>query len=332
MFTRLKRFFLRLFRRIPAPGRFEADSKFSWRGFLATAPFVWPKREYLVYVPAGWSRWRRAPLLVLCHGCKQTPEEIAAGTRITAFADREGWLVLLPRQNEDANVWRCWNWFESRTADGNGEAAIVAAQIEAVASRFRADPRRIVAAGMSAGGALASVLALRHPEIVRFAFVHSGVACGAAASPMSAISVMKSGPDTDIVAIAAAAQSAAPRNALPVPLLAIQGDQDGVVAPRNAIALVRQFLRLNGHPAMLAVPDLPPGLPAADAESSAAGEGGRIVTTRDWRVGGRLVVRFVSIGGLDHAWSGGDAALPYNDPRPPDALSLLALFAREAAP
>ena len=59
-------------------------------------------------------------------------EQIAAGSRIAAFADANGWLVLLPRQTKHANAWGCWNWFDRRTIAGKGEAAIIAAQVRAV--------------------------------------------------------------------------------------------------------------------------------------------------------------------------------------------------------
>jgi poly(3-hydroxybutyrate) depolymerase len=102
------------------------------------------------------------------------------------------------------------------------------------------------------------------------------------------------------------------------------------VAPRNAVALVRQYLRLNGHPAVDS-PGAPAAeLPAADATSRHVDPGGRIVTTHDWRVGGRLVVRLVEIGGLGHAWSGGDPDYAYSDAHPPDATALIATFSREA--
>ena len=330
LWQRFKDWLARLFRREVAPGRFEAGAKLALSGWLATHPLVWPRREYLVYVPRGWSRWRRAPLVVLCHGCKQTPEEIAEATRIAAVADREGWLVLLPRQKREANPWRCWNWFDSRTANGHGEAAIVAAQIEAVTRHYRADRRRVLAVGMSAGGALAATLAVRHGELVRGVVVHSGLPCGAATSPLNALGVMKRGPDTDTERIATDARAAAVADALPVPLLAIHGESDDVVDPCNAIALVRQFLRLNGHPAAAATTPATQ-LPPADAESREATPAGREVVTRDWRVDGRLVVRQVSVPGLGHAWSGGDARFAFNDAQPPDATGLLAAFARDAA-
>ena len=131
----------RLFRREVVPGRFETGRATSWRGLVTTAPLVPPAREYLVYVPRGYSRWRRAPLVVMCHGCRQTPEAFAGLAGVTEHADREGWLVLLPRQEKAANPYGCWNWFESGTANGAGEAAIVAAQIVDVRRRYRARRR-----------------------------------------------------------------------------------------------------------------------------------------------------------------------------------------------
>jgi poly(hydroxyalkanoate) depolymerase family esterase len=331
LWQRAKAWLARLFRREVPPGRFESGAKFALAGWLSTHPLLWPRREYLVYVPRGWSRWRRAPLLVLCHGCKQTPEEIAQATRIAALADQERWLVLLPRQKREANPWGCWNWFDRRTAEGKGEAAIVAAQIDEVARRYRVDRRRIVVAGMSAGGALAAALGVHHAEHARAVAIHSGLACGAAASPVSAVAVMKHGPDADVLKIAADARVAAPVDALPVPLLAIHGERDNIVDPRNAIALVRQYLRLNGHAAVDAAPSSDPVLPAADHETQETVAGGRVVTTREWRVNGHLVVRYVAVAGLGHAWTGGDPSFPFNDALAPDAAALIVGFARDVA-
>ena len=324
--SRLRSGFARFFRRTPAPGQWTKGAKFSWHGWLSMLPWLWPRREYLLYIPTGWSRWRRAPLIVLCHGCKQTPEEFAQGTRIAAHADREGWLVLMPRQKDSANAWRCWNWFDNATVDGRGETAIVAAMIRSVRRWHRADPARIVAVGMSAGGALAAVLGLRDAELVRAVAIHSGIACGAAHSAFTAIGVMQRGPETDVEAIAAAARGTPP---IEVPLLAIQGESDHVVATANATALVRQYLRFDGHPAVPTPMRPVTAVPDPDAEHHEV-QGGRMTTTREWRHDGRLVVRYVSVAGLGHAWSGGDDALPCNDAQGPDATALVAAFIRDA--
>ena len=187
---------------------------------------------------------------MLCHGCKQTPEEIAQGTRITDYADRAGCVVLLPRQKKSANPWQCWNWFDKRTAHGEGEAAIVAAQIRHVRRAYRVDRKRILVAGMSAGGALAAIIGVRFPNLVSAIAVHSGLACGAARGAATALSVMQRGPDQDVEGIAGEVRAQAQPRDLRVPILAIHGDGDPIVAPRNSAALVRQYLRLNGHPAV----------------------------------------------------------------------------------
>jgi poly(3-hydroxybutyrate) depolymerase len=330
LWVRTKAFFARLIgRKPPEPGRFESGRKGAVRGFLATAPWILPSRDYLVYIPKGHSRWRwrRAPLIVLIHGCRQTPEEVAAATRIAALADDLGCLVLLPRQKERANPWGCWNWFEFNTAHGWGEAAIVAAQIRAVRRRFRVDKRRVFVAGLSSGGALAAVLGVRRPDLVAGVFVHSGVACGAASSPLAALGVLKSGPDRDVVQIGVAAHNGTGPGTLPVPLVTLQGARDDVVAPVNATQLVRQYLALNGHPA--AQQGDAGGLPPPDSSTSTTVEGGRTVTTTEWHHDNRVVAQHLLVEELGHAWSGGDPRYPYNDAAAPDATALLGALVRD---
>jgi poly(hydroxyalkanoate) depolymerase family esterase len=323
--SRVRDLVARIFRRKPPePGRFVIGSNFSWRGWLASHPWIWPSRDYLLYVPRGYGGWRRRPLIVLIHGCKQTPEDIAAATRIAARADANGWLVLLPRQVAKANPWSCWNWFDTATSAGRGEAAIVASQVRAVRRAYRVHPRKVYAVGMSAGGCLAAVLGLRHPKLFAGVFVHSGVACGAASAPLTAMRVLTYGADTNYEKIGANARADAPRRALPVALLAIGGADDTAVAEINTIQLVRQYLVFNGK--LVQQPNPPNVLPPADHETTSTLPAGRIMTVSDYRDGARLVVRRVRVTGLGHAWSGGDDAFPYNDSNPPDATALLAEF------
>ena len=330
LWARARTLFERLFPYEPEPGRFESGSKWSLRGFVAAAPFVLPNREFLVYIPRGRSVWRRAPLIVLCHGCKQTPEEFAQGTRITDLADRHGFVVLLPRQKEQANPWRCWNWFDTRTMKGAGEAAIVAAQIRFVRRRYRCHRKRVLVAGMSAGGAFAAVMGLHYPGLVKAVAVHSGLACGAAKSPLSAIAVMQSGPERDVAALGDGARAAARPRDLPIPLLVVHGESDPVVSPRNAAALVGQYLHLNGYASTHDAGSAATPLPGADAETRTTLRSGRTEVVREWRSEGRLVARLVEVTGLGHAWSGGDAALAYNDAEAPDATALVGAFFADA--
>ena len=319
-----------LLRREVAPGRFDTGRATSWRGFLTTAPLVAPGRDYHVYVPRGYSRWRRAPLVVLCHGCQQTPEAFAELASIAARADREGWLVLLPRQSDKANRFGCWNWFETNTSRGAGEAAVVAAQIVATRRRYRARRERVFVAGLSAGGALAAILGLRYPRLVRGVMAHSALACGAASAPAVALAVMHHGPDNDVARIAEEARAAERNTRMPVALLVIQGDRDDVVSPVNGVGLVAQYLRFNAHPAGETGYRPAAPLPPSDASSHETAGDRYSIRVDDWRLDGQSVVRHVTVEGLGHAWSGGDARYPFADPLGPDALDLLAQFARTA--
>ena len=301
-------------------GRWVAGSAADARGRLAIAPFVAPRRQFLLYVPRGYTRWRRNALIVLCHGCQQTPEDFATGTRIAEFADARRALVLMPRQRTTANAWSCWNWFDPASAAGEGEAAIIAAMTCKVARRHPVDARRVVAAGMSAGGALAAILGLRYASLYRAVVAHSGIACGAAATPLGAKAVLRDGPQTDVVAIGRDAREHARR----VPLLAIQGMADDVVAPRNATALCAQYLARAGFDCDGET------LPAASADRRVADEE-KPLRIREWRDDGGLVARLVEIDGLGHAWSGGDAALRFNAADAPDALAMVGEFLRDVA-
>ena len=328
LWSRAKAFLSGLFRRAPPePGRFESDKTSAFRGLLTVAPWIWPQRDYLVYIPRGHASGRPAPLLVLIHGCRQTPEDIAAGTRITTLADDVGCLVLLPRQNPRANAWGCWNWFDPATAGGWGETAIVAAQIRAVRRKYRIDAERVFLAGMSSGAGLAAVLGLRRADAVAGAFLHSGIVCGAASTPNAAFGVLKNGADTDFKGIAREVRAHSKSHMLLVPLVVIQGGADTTVAPVNAAQLVRQYLTLNGHPAADTGPD--DELPPPDKSAATTTPDARVVTTSEWHVAGRLVARHVLIDGLGHAWSGGDDQYPYNDSHAPDATALLGAFIRD---
>ncbi|MDQ6619884.1 MAG: PHB depolymerase family esterase [Pseudomonadota bacterium] len=319
-----KAFFARLFRRAPPkPSRFEKGSKLTWRGLLNVAPWIWPQRDYLVYIPAGHSGWRQRPLLVLVHGCRQTAEDISTASRITRLADDLDCLVLLPKQNPRANAWGCWNWFDTRTTAGGGETALLAAQIRAVRRRYRVHPKRVFAAGLSSGAGLVAVLAMRNSGLLAGMFLHSGVAAGAASSPMSALDVLKRGPDTNVYEFGAEARAQGGRAAHAVPAVVLQGAADDVVAPLHATEIVRQvlaFARFEGtHPA-------PAPLPQPQSENSITTPEGRRVTTRDWRKGGQLIARLILVDGLAHAWSGSDASVKFTDPHAPAATDLLREF------
>jgi len=319
----MKAFLAKLFRRRPPPqpGRFTLRQKSSLHGMISVAAAP-PWREYLLYVPRGMERLSRAPLVVWIHGCRQDPEQFAAGTRIARYADERGFVVLLPRQNRLANSERCWNWFDRRTARGLGEAAIVAAQVADVAESFKLDRKRIYLAGLSSGGALAAALALHAPRLFRAVAIHSGLPAGVASGPADAAQVMAAGPKAGAEEIALQARAAAHGEAR-MPALIVHGAQDETVSPVNAIFLARQFLLFNGFdpatmPKGAALPR--PGMLPLHFRSSGERPDG------DYYVGRRLAAKLVTIPGLGHAWSGGDAGQPYFDGEHLEATRLVCDF------
>lgn len=179
-------------------------------------------RDYRLYVPSPREDGLRGLVLML-HGCTQTPEDFAAGTQMDAAAEAAGFAVVYPAQCGLANAQRCWNWF--RPGDqvrGRGEAGLLAGLAQEVAEELGLRGR-VYAAGLSAGGAMAAVLADSHPEIFSAVGVHSGLPAGAARDVPSAFAAMRG-------------QTEGGR-ALTVPAIVFHGTADATVSSRNAEAL-----------------------------------------------------------------------------------------------
>jgi poly(hydroxyalkanoate) depolymerase family esterase len=273
------------------PGRFLSGS------FTAAAG----TRPYKLFVPGGEAVQPR-PLLVLLHGCKQNPDDFAAGTRMNELAQAQGWVVLYPAQPHTANSSGCWNWFQAADQRRErGEPAILAGMARHVIDTENVDPHRVYVAGLSAGGAMAAILAATHPDLFAAVGIHSGLPHGAAHDLMTALAAMRSGP------------SKAGRPAT-LPAIVFHGDRDSTVHPSNGEALIAQV-------APTAVSNGPPRV-----ETGRAPGGHHYTRSIHFDASGRPQAEHWLVHGAGHAWSGGSAAGSYTDPKGPDASAEMLRF------
>ena len=278
-------------------------------------------RAYKLYVPAGIGALP-PPLVVMLHGCTQSADDFAAGTRMNQLADEQGFLVLYPEQASSANASKCWNWFKAQDqARDAGEPSLIAGIVREVAARHGVDIRRVFVAGLSAGAAMAVILGETYPELFAGVGAHSGLPYRSAHDIPSALVAMKGGRSgsAGIKAAPEPGTPARPAVAQTVPTIVFHGDRDHTVQQSNGIDIVQQ----------------------ASAAHAAAGAGQALShrTERGTVPGGRSFSRTVhadaagrgrveswTVHGAGHAWAGGSESGSYTDARGPDASAEMLRF------
>src|SRR6478735_8821470 len=276
-------------------------------------------RSFRVYIPKGLRRTTRAPLLLALHGCTQTGLDFAAGTRFNDLADTHKFIVVYPDQAVTHHAQRCWNWFRSgHQLRAAGEPAILAGIVRQVvqeSNRWRVNPDRIYAAGISAGGGMALVLAATYPELFAAVGVHSAPPFRTATGPADAIAAMQG-----------AGQAPTPAAPLP-PMIIFQGTADGTVRASNAERIAGQWLESQ-----------PAGTVGKgrqtrkDPPRTTSGRGARPHRVTRWSAQRRVQLELWVVEGLGHAWSGGSTQGSYSDIRGPRASTQMwRFFARHTA-
>jgi len=309
---------------VPRAGRFEAHQ---YSGRFGT-------RSYKLFVPGGHTG-APLPLIVMLHGCSQSPDDFAAGTRMNEVAQERGFLVLYPAQAPRSNQSKCWNWFAptDQRRDG-GEPGLLADMTRQVAETHGVDPRRIYVAGLSAGAAMADILGREYPDLFAAAGVHSGLPQGAAHDVASAFAVMRSGASSGPSAAAmpfareplrprrspkSDASEAKPSRAART--IVFHGDADSTVHSSNGNQVVSAALQTAGGDAVQ----------PTTVRSAAAG---RAYTRTVYRRSGAApaepsVVEHWVVHGAGHAWSGGSTKGSYADASGPDASREMIRFFEE---
>jgi poly(hydroxyalkanoate) depolymerase family esterase len=300
---------------VPTGGRFVERSYTNQTG----------TRTYKLYIPSGYMG-QEVPLVVMLHGCTQSPNDIAAGTQINVLAEENIFLVAYPAQSQGANMNKCWNWFKASDQQrGRGEPSLVAGITRQVIDEYNVADGRVYVVGMSAGGAMAAIMAEAYPDIYAAVGIHSGLAPGAAHDMPSAFAAMHQGgpaiPRRDVPTATATGESARI-----VPAIVFHGDRDKTVHPRNADHLLEHYC--------------PAKLTGSQEEASGStprgtvrqGQvaGGHAYTRATYRdAGGRAIAERWTVHGLGHAWSGGSSSGTYTDPKGPDASAEMVRFFNE---
>ena len=261
-------------------------------------------RPYKLYIPSRY-RGEPVPLIVMLHGCTQSPDDFAAGTRMNELAEEFVFLVAYPAQPTSANAQKCWNWFKPGDQErGRGEPALIAGITREVMHDHVVDPARVYVAGLSAGGAAAAIMGAAYPDLYAAIGVHSGLACGVARDIPSAFAAMRQGGS---VPRRSGVQSARETVERIVPTIVFHADRDTTVHPTNGDQVMVQAAGPAGRK-----------LRSATEHGQIPGGHGYSRTVCTDVAGSPVLEQWVIHGG-GHAWSGGSQNGSYTDPLGPDA-------------
>ena len=265
---------------------------------------------YKLFIPSRYQE-RPLPLVVMLHGCTQSPDDFAAGTRMNFIAEEHNCFVVYPAQPSQANPAKCWNWF--RTADqqrGRGEPALIAGITRQIMREYSVDPRRVYVGGLSAGAAAAAIMGATYGDLYAAIGIHSGLACGSATDLPSALVAMRQGrSDHKVIS----------GDWSPVPTIVFHGDSDTTVHPNNGGQILQRSVGAMNTQRKVHRGQVPGGHAYTRTILSDAS--------------GQRILEHWNIHGAGHAWSGGSPAGSYTDPRGPDATrEMLRFFLEHSLP
>ena len=260
-------------------------------------------RNYKLYVPASYTGAQPVPLVVMLHGCTQDPVDFAKGTQMNHLAEEMHCLVVYPAQSQKANAQRCWNWFSAidQTRD-QGEPSIIAGITADVMASHRVDPSQVYVAGLSAGGAMATIMGTLYPDLYAAVGVHSGLPFASAHDLPSALAAMKG-------------KFGRPQaQAKSIPIIVFHGDKDTTVHPANGDELIARGAHQNAQDIVI--------------EPGRVPDGHAYTRTVHRHPDGTPHSEQWLIHGAGHAWSGGSAHGSYTDGKGPDASREMMRFFR----
>ena len=280
-----------------APAATPAGASFAEGSFTCAAG----TRSYRAYVPAS-AKDGVAGLVVMLHGCTQTPEDFAAGTGMNALAEAHRLVILYPQQSRGHNAQSCWNWFsKGDQRRDRGEPSILAGMTREAVARHSVPADKVFVAGLSAGAAMAVILGETYPDLYSAVGAHSGLPMGAASDVPSAFAAM------------AGKGGVAPATGPAMRTIIFHGSADATVHPSNGEKIAQHALDRGPRQSL-----------QTEDKGNAGGRSFR--RSRVLGEGGTDLVEHWVVEGMGHAWSGGQPSGSYTDAQGPDASAEMIRF------
>lgn len=281
----------------------------------------------MLYVPSAASSGTPLPLFVMLHGCTQDPTDFADGCKMNTYGEQYDIFVVYPEQPTSANIDKCWNWFETQhQSRGSGEPELIVSIAQSVMAKYNVDNSSIFAGGISAGAAMADILGVTYPDFFRGVTVGSGLEYKAATSATGAYIAMDEGgpnPTTQ----GGVAYNAMGKYAQTLLVLVTHGTADYTVFPINGQQVTYSYAKnldyvvgngtSHGYITSTPTTTTPGQVPGGHAYTT--------YTFADSKTG-VTYIKYITVNGMAHAWSGGSSSGTYTDPEGPDASLIMIEF------
>ncbi|RCG27830.1 esterase [Sphaerisporangium album] len=228
-----------------------------------------------------------APLVVAMHGCTQNATDYFGHSGWQKYADLWRFALVLPEQKSGNNGQSCFNWFlPGDTSRGQGEALSVKQMVDYAVANYGADRSRVYVTGLSAGGAMTSVMLATYPDVFAGGAVMSGIAYGCGTDTTSGVLCLSQNKGYTPQKWGDLVRAAYPGYSGPRPRVAVwQGTSDTTVYPFNADQLRDQWTNVFG---LSQTPTSTSGLPGG-------------TTLKEYADGtGKAAVKVYTISGMAH--------------------------------
>lgn len=246
-----------------------------------------------------------AQMLVVIHGCLQTPESMAMGTSLNSLLKDQNVLIYYPQVPQDTHPIDCWSWFLPENQSANsGQLYKLKNEINTVQKDHKLKIQKFHVIGISSGAIVASGLTACFPNQVLNLGIHSGTTYGLAQSEEDAQKILKEGPPKKLSHL----RQCDPKNYSGQIFIA-QGLSDQVVNQKHAPFIVKDFFG----------DELVEKREEAESNGLLFSRISYVTPNNQTNTAARAVV--ILVRGLGHAWSGANLNIKHSKYIGPNTLN-----------